>query len=556
MTEINIENLLVEYKKINVDKFVSELKKNKIQEKIFEIHIKADSFIDNIVSALDIVAPKKIFKIPKVWEGKVWFSDEIRKASMNRDRAYKKAVHTGIERDWIQFKMERNAVVKLIKNKKKEYYENMINSNRKDPQKMWKTLKEILKGETTVVKLIDKVDFEGIVSSEEGTIADKFNEYYVKSVSNIVDSIGSAGQKKGRKKTIFIIEDKDLMENFTLISVEELEKTVMGLPTKKGTEEGISSDILKTAFNTIKEEFRELINTSLRMGECPNGWKTSTIVPIPKVKKPKKASDYRPINILPIYEKVLELEVKKQIEIYIESNKILSEHQSGFRKLYSCETAIQGIIDEWKVEISEGKIIGVIFMDLKRAFETVDRERLLEKLDQIGIRGKVLEWLKTYLSNRTQQVKFKNQYSKLKTIEHGVPQGSVLGPLLFTLYINDITKICPEESNVKLFADDTLIYVTGESCEELNRKLNNVFQIIEQWMISNKLKLNAEKSKCMIVRSVRKEIKGNVRVECMDGTVLERVDVIKYLGVMIDSKLSFVNHCDYMIKKIGKKLAF
>lgn len=227
------------------------------------------------------------------------------------------------------------------------------------------------------------------------------------------------------------------MENFTLISIEELEKTVMGLSKKKGTEEGISSDILKTAFSTIKEEFREVINMSLQIGECPNRWKTSTIVPIPKVKKPKKASDYRPINILPIYEKVLELVVKKQIETFIEDNKILFKHQAGFRKLYSCETAIQRIIDEWKLEISEGKIIGVLFMDLKRAFETVDRERLLEKLNQNGIRGKVLKWLKSYLSNRTQQVRFNNQYSKLMNIEHGVPQGSILGPLLYILYIND-----------------------------------------------------------------------------------------------------------------------
>lgn len=125
-----------DYTKINVDKFVSELEKNTIRKEIFEIHTKADGFIDNIVSALDIVAPKKIFKIPKVWEGKGWFSEEIREASMSRDNAYKKAVHTGIKWDWIQFKLKRNAVVKLIKNKKREYYEDKIDSNRKDPQKM------------------------------------------------------------------------------------------------------------------------------------------------------------------------------------------------------------------------------------------------------------------------------------------------------------------------------------------------------------------------------------------------------------------------------------
>lgn len=111
-----------------------------------------------------------------------------------------------------------------------------------------------------------------------------------------------------------------------------------------------------------------IINDSLRTGQCPNGWKTSTIIPIPKVGKPKIASKFRPINILPIYEKVLELVVKEQLELYLERNDIITEHQSGFRKQHSCETAIQTIMDEWRLIISEGEIVGV-FMDLKRAFE-------------------------------------------------------------------------------------------------------------------------------------------------------------------------------------------
>jgi len=185
---------------------------------------------------------------------------------------------------------------------------------------------------------------------------------------------------------------------------------------------------------------------------------TSTIIPIPKIEKPKKASEYRPINILPIYEKVLV--VKEQIENNLQSNDIIKEHQSGFRKYHSCETAIQGVIDDWKLIISEGKMVGVIFLDLKRAFETVDRTRLLEKLDQYGMRGKMLKWFKTYLSNRTQQIRVNNQCSKCIKTEYGVPQGSVLGPLLFTLYINDIVEFCPEECNIRMFADDTLVFVS------------------------------------------------------------------------------------------------
>ena len=381
----------------------------------------------------------------------------------------------------------KSAVVKLIREKEKEYYENMIDFIKENPTSMWKTLKEIIRGEPVSLKKVGNIDFEILDDTEECNIADKFNLYYIQSIDNIVKSIKV--DKSGsdiidhwmnvNKKIIYIIENKGIMENFEIIKIEQLEKVVMGLPKKKGTEEGITSDILKAAFSVIKEEFVNIINNSLREGFCPESWKTSTIIPIPKIEKPKKASEYRPINILPIYEKVLELVVKEQIEMYLQKNDIITEHQSGFRKNHSCETAIQTVIDDWKMIISEGDIVGVIFLDLKRAFETVDRDRLLNKLYQYGIRGMVLEWLRSYLNNRTQQVRFNEQWSKRITTKYGVPQGSVLGPLLFTIYINDIVQICPEECNIKMFADDTIIYVKGGGSEEVEVKLNRVLPIVE-----------------------------------------------------------------------------
>jgi len=290
----------------------------------------------------------------------------------------------------------------------------MIDLNKENPATMWKTLKEIIRGEPVGIREVENIEFEIIGDIDKCNIADKFNLYYIQSIDSIVNSIKI--DRSGRdiiehwmninKKIIYIIENKWIMEDFEAVKIEQLEKVVLGLPKKKGTEEGITSDILKIAFPVIKEEFANIINNSLREGRCPEGWKTSTIIPIPKIDKTKKASEYRPINVLPIFEKVLELVVKEQLELYLETNEIITEHQSGFRKHYSCETAIQTVIDEWKLIVSEGKMVGVIFMDLKRAFETIDRERLLEKMYQYGIRGRVLEWFKSYLNNRKQQVRF------------------------------------------------------------------------------------------------------------------------------------------------------
>lgn len=252
---------------------------------------------------------------------------------------------------------------------------------------------------------------------------------------------------------------------------------------------------------------------------------------------------------------MLELVVKEQLETYLVRNDIITEHQSGFRKRHSCETALQMIIDEWKLIISEGKMIGIVFMDLKRAFETVNRERLIRKLEQYGIRGTVMEWFQSYLRNRRQQVRCGDIMSKHLKTKYGVPQGFVLGPLLFIIYINDIVNICPGGS-IKMFADDTILYITGESCEEIERQMNMIFNITEEWMNENGLKLNACKTKYMVVRSMRRELKANITVKCIEGTPIEQVERIKYLGVIIDSKLRLDEHCDYMLKKIGKKTSF
>lgn len=545
-----------DYSRFNADEFVKIVESKLGIGQEFDINVRARKLIDSIVDALDISAPKKIFRLPKVWEGKNWYAKEIEELAIKRDKAYRKALYDNTEQNWQQFKIERNAVIKLIRTKKKEYYERMIDQNSNNPTSMWKSLKEVIRGGPIGAKVVENIDFEMLNNNIECGIADKFNLYYIQSIKDIIKSIDRDKVMSTGKRTIYRIEKKGDLERFESITTEQLEVIVRELPKKKGTEEGITSEILKIVIGVIRKDFCDIINKSLDEGRFLKEWKTSTIIPISKVEKPKRGSDYRPINILPIYEKVLEIIVKKQIELYLESNNIITEHQSGFRKNYSCETAIQAVIDEWKLTISERQVVGVIFVDLKRAFETIDRERLLEKLYQYGITGTVLEWFRSYLKDRKQQVHFNDGWSKMLTTEYGVPQGSVLGPLLFIIYINDIVKVCAEVCSIKMFADDTLIYVTGESSAEVERKLNIAFNVVEEWMNANKLKMNAEKTKYMLVRSIRNELRGNTIVKCLDGNEIERVEVMKYLGVIIDDGLRFSAHCDYMLKKIDKKISF
>jgi len=167
----------------------------------------------------------------------------------------------------------------------------------------------------------------------------------------------------------------------------------------------------------------------------------------------KNVEEFRPINKLPIYEKILEIIVHSQLVNYLENNNLLEEFQSGFRARHSCKTALQWVISSWKKNINEGKIVGIIFLDLERAFELVDRNILIEKLEWYGIKGVVSSWFKSYLENRTQRVKFSGMSSDFIIVK-GVPQGSLLGLLLFLIYINHLVKVISDKCEIRLFADD------------------------------------------------------------------------------------------------------
>lgn len=164
------------------------------------------------------------------------------------------------------------------------------------------------------------------------------------------------------------------------------------------------------------------------------------------------------VNILPIYEKILEIVIKEQLDKHLEKHNIMVQEQSGFRKSHSCETSLQNLISSWKESIDIGCAVGVVFIDFKRAFETINRPRLLEKLKMYGLNGAVIKWFQSYLTERFQKTKYGCEVSGEKETKFGVPQGSVLGPTLFSLYINDI-KSAVKDCSINLFADDTLLKV-------------------------------------------------------------------------------------------------
>jgi len=520
----------------------------------------SNTFINIVTNALNVVCPYEKRKILLKWVNNKWYDDEIRYVSRLRDTSYERAIFTRQDIDWTNYKYLRNKTVKMIDVKRKSYLCNEINENKGNTKELWRIIKEIV-NENYEIR-INNIDFGGKIITYENTetISKEFNLYFRNSIEDLVNDINNSGNALIFNNVIekeYINDDNkwtnNKLEFFDMIDENTLNKIIMNIKVGKSKENKLFLEIIKNNFDLVKNSLITLINKSLIEGFFPEKWKVSTIVPIPKISGTNKATNFRPINTLPVYEKILETVVKNNIVKYLEGYDLLIDEQAAYREKYSCEIALQEIIDDWKKTISKNKLVGVIFLDLKRAFEIVDRKILLIKLRKYGIQNKVYEWFETYLTERKQRVKFENSVSEELCIDYGVPQGSVLGPILFIVFINDIrkylTEICKLNCRVQLFADDTVVYVEGDSSEDIEDKLNKILEAIEKWLYVNKLLLNINKTKFMILKNKRKVTNRIINILNSQKFKIEQVKEIKYLGVIIDENLYFKKYAEYIIKK-------
>lgn len=289
----------------------------------------------------------------------------------------------------------------------------------------------------------------------------------------------------------------------------------------------------------------------------PKKLKVASVIPVQKISGAIDGENFRPINTLLDVEKMLESVVKDQLMTFINDNNILIDNQSGFRDEHGCETALQLVINDWKGSIGEGNLTFAVFIDLKRAFETIDRQILVAKLQRYGFKENVLDWICSYLVMRTQKVKYNNCSSETLENNTGVPQGSILGPLLFILYINDIETIFTH-CKIHLYADDALITLSGTNLITMNSILNAELNRLEIWLRNNKLKVNVPKTKAMLLCSKTNRNKYKLEIQnvniVIEGEKIEFVNNFKYLGIIIDNDLNFKSHASYIIKKIACKV--
>ena len=307
--------------------------------------------------------------------------------------------------------------------------------------------------------------------------------------------------------------------------------------------------ILKISNNFFSEKLSDIANLSFETGIFPDLCKIAKVIPIHKKDNPLLCENYRPISLLPIFSKIFEKLIYKRMYKFIEKHNLIYKCQFGFRTKHSTTHALISTTESIKSQIDTGKIVGGVFIDLQKAFDTVNHNILCDKLSYYGFRGISQQLIQSFLSNRKQHVSINGFNSNDNFITCGVPQGSTLGPLLFTLYINDL-HFSMKKSTTSHFADDTCISYSAKKIKTLESVLNCDLKIVTDWLQSNRLSLNVDKSKLIIFKSKQKIISDTFSIK-LNGIKLKPTDNVKYLGLYIDQNLSF----DYHINQLSKKLS-
>ena len=387
--------------------------------------------------------------------------------------------------------------------------------------------------------------------SKQG-ISELFNTYFTSVVNKLFESCRHA-------RPVFNCTTEELFTKkrfeFTAVGKPFVLKQLKCLKPKKATGlDGLPARLLKDSAIVIADCVTHLINLSFETGEVPSEWKQAKVVPLFKSGNKDDLDNYRPISILPILSKILEKAVFHQLHSFLSENSLLSPYQSGFRANHSTQLAVTFLTDKIRGHMDKGLLTGAVFIDLKKAFDTVPHDGLLNKLYRYGIQDQPLSWFVSYLSNKTQSVSIENHLSSAANISSGVPQGSVLGPLLFILYINDLP-LAVGLSSVMLYADDTVIFTAASSIDQLQLNLSLDLNNVSSWLTANGLFLNPTKTEYVLFGTRQRLIRSESHSPlCMEGKEVNQVKLFKYLGVVLDECLSFNDHISYVRSKVAGRL--
>ena len=505
--------------------------------------------LGNIQAEIELMCPLKNIKIKKQKEP--WITNEILEFINDKNDLLRTAKRTGLADDWDSARIARNLVSTMVRDAKRDFLLNEIERDH-EPNKFWKRLQAMFPDKSCSGK-VNLINQETSETIEDQEIPDYANRFFTNIGSNLIRDTGFKSENWTYKGDEF-----PRMFKIREVAIEEVLLEIKNLKVSKPSGiDHISTRILKDALWILAHQFTWLLNLTIRLKSIPTDWKSAKISLVPKDGNLTDINNFRPIAILPVVSKVMEHLIQAQTMTYLEDNNILDQNQGGFRKNNSTTATTSSMLDDIYENINNQQLTFSVFIDFRKAFDSINHEILIKKLSKVGFHQDTVEWYRHYLTGRKQCSVVNGVRSSLLDITCGVPQGSVLGPMLFLIFINDLGSVI-NRSGYKLYADDTVLYsrCTGEDNETLCLNIQQDLNCVFNWCNDNAIMMNVKKTKVMMFGTRQRLLEMEQLNIFVNNRQLECVPSYKYLGTHLDSELNFIKQSNETIKSVSYKLYF
>ena len=481
---------------------------------------------------------KKLIKQKLKFKTKPWITPGLQKSISVKNKLLTKFIKlkepTLKNEAQTKYKFYRNMLATLLKRSKHTYFSSFFQNHVNDLKNTWKDIKRIisLKDSRSTVPSNNIEDNISLTNPKD--IADAFNNYF----SNVATGIKSS-MKYSRNKFFDFLPQININSFFIKPTDKtEIKNIILSLdPLKSIGPNSIPTKILKLLSNHISTQFAELFNLSFSEGVFLSILKTCKVIPIYKKDSQLNCSNYRPIPLLSNIDKILERIMYNRLYKFLETNNLIYSLQFEFRQKHSTSHALIHLTDKIREQLDKENFACGVFVNFQKAFDTVDHQILIQKLNYYGIRGIANNWFCSYLQNRTQFVSINDFGSNVNAICCGVPQGSIPGRLLFLIYINGL-QFAIKYCKVHHFADDTNLLNFNNFIRKINKQVVHDLKYISYWLNANKICLNFSKTEVVLSESVRKQTKATLKLK-LNGKRLHTTNSVKYLGIKIDENLNW-----------------
>ena len=546
------------YKYFNELHFRNDLK-NSLQNWTPET-MQYDEFKHVFMQVLNVHAPKK----QRIVRGnnQPFMNKTLSKAFMHRSKLKNQYNKNPTELNKSKYKVQRNFCVTLLAKEKRKYYNNLDLKIFEDNKKFWKHIKPLFSNKQNVLQKNITIVENGKITSKDSQVAEKLNKFFIEAVANLeiepfaqdvdigintqgIDDIISMYENHSsilKIKECVHVENKFTFTNSTSITFRDEINQLD--PKKAGIDNDLPTKILIGSSDIVSSYLSNIYNNSKNDNMYPQKLKLADVTPIHKKNETTSMKNYRPVSLIPIVSKLFERDMYKQIISYID--KFLSSYLFGYRKGYNTEQCLTVMLEVWKKALDGKGKAGAILTDLSKAFDCLNHNLLLAKMDAYGFDKSALLFIQDYLNKRKQRTKVNGSYSSWHELIYGVPQGSILGPLLFNIFINDMFYFI-KETKIANYADDNTVYTVDKNIQNLLQTLENETNLILDWFRKNEMKPNDDK--CHLIVCNQEKLSVTLGNESIDST-----DTVELLGITIDKNLNFTEHVSDLCKRGNQKL--